>query len=524
MPVAEVMGTIGIVKGIADLVSSITSSKNPKDGYNAGKFLNDASTLLTLKSHAMSISEQARRSIMMYPVLASSSLGDAKLVSNIAKYLEIQYATFTLISIGINHDTTNTTTAEQIMKISAENFRFSELATSSDFARASAEAAKPYTFNNFVNDGPRIGKGAKSTEAIVSQGTIQNPIPSTGNAKLDAYIAAFAQGMKEYSDASYDSMTTNSAKKEENRTINYANDKYTGVVTDFNKTVKNAKELEEKVLKSIDENPEISTIEKIKLKSEFKKYSNDIISNTAKSVQAASGDIEKMIDAKKPTKEATAEFMKSCGSLKAEPTLVKLKFSFDNRQNIEIPIAIKANVHPIGRDEMRMLLESGIEGRMPSIRVAKALSGEINMVKDLVFNMDIADRDQKLYKALGRHPWYQRLQERKMKSKFAIFNKQIKSMGAVLPTSTLVVTKDDLTLSTRIGYNNFLKNEKLMRGLLDSMYLLSIAVYDPELEQVSFFFQGFKDPFIYSVSEISKSGADPNKELNEALLLLSRKM
>jgi hypothetical protein len=59
---------------------------------------------------------------------------------------------------------------------------------------------------------------------------------------------------------------------------------------------------------------------------------------------------------------------------------------------------------------------------------------------------------------------------------------------------------------------------------MQSMFLLSLGVYDPEMETVSFFFSGFKNPFIYTLNDLRKGGQDPNASLFDALRELSRKI
>lgn len=536
---------ISIVRDVSNIAAGTASQANADNGgrnYNVGKAANDASMLLSLKHRAMSISEQARKSIMVYPVLISSSIGDTKIAQNITKYLEIQYAVFTLLAVGINHDMTSTNVREQIMKISAENFKDTSLSTDSDFAKCALEAFTPYRFNEYTRVGPRIGANMKSIEGVIQEVTEQDvidqafdSIDNDNNLTTAEKVLAKTTLKKIINDREKEYESINKEKENVKKSASEVQKDRDALEEEKEewKEIRNGRRIPEYNNpipppgpapidpnkyngKKYTGNPKVDS--KIDYYSQVAKYIlNDAANNSYDKLAGSQRDVESK-------GQMTAQaFEKAISGLKAEPTIIKLDFDLGDNK-ISIPIAIKAAMHPIGSTEMRMLIESGIEGKMPSIRVAKALSGEISMVKDLIFQMDKAERDQKLYKILGRHPWFQRLQERKMKSHFNIFHKAVSGVGNVLPTSSLIVTKNDLTLSTRIPYTTFLKNEKLMKGILDSMYLLSIGVYEPELEQISFFFSGFSDPFIFSMSEISKGGVDANQMLLESLNNLSRKV
>jgi hypothetical protein len=160
---------------------------------------------------------------------------------------------------------------------------------------------------------------------------------------------------------------------------------------------------------------------------------------------------------------------------------------------------------------------------MPSIRNVRAATGELHIVRDLIFEIDKANKDKQIYNRLGRHPWFRKLIERKTASKL---NPWRRGAGerSILPTTTFVITKEDLVLSTKLDFSQFLKNQKLITKIMDSMFLLSIAVYEPELEQITFFYNGFKEPFTYAIKEIKKSNVDSNKDLYESLLNMSRRV
>jgi hypothetical protein len=209
------------------------------------------------------------------------------------------------------------------------------------------------------------------------------------------------------------------------------------------------------------------------------------------------------------------------------PTVINVCFNIANGalgiKEPTVPIAIKANLSAIGTDELRMVLERGIEGSLPSLRYIKAMTGEIAVLKDWIFEIDKARNDKILYKQLGRHPWFRKLLDRKNMSKLNFLKRRFNARS-ILPTTTIIVTKEDLVLSTKLDFSQFLRNSKLIEKIMDSMFLLSIGVYEPDLEQVTFFYNGMNEPMVHSLLEMKKSSKDPNKDLFEALANMSRRM
>ena len=384
----------------------------------------DKITINKLKNQATSISQLAKKSVMLYPVIMSASVGDVKIASDITKYLEIQYGIFTLLALGISTDISSTKAEDVLKVVSAES---SGNIISDRILSQATEDFKEYIFSDKVKQPHRIGK-YYSKEAVHME-----------NAPDDQKV--------------YD------VQEEQD---------------------KREKELNKRQ--------------------------------------------EKLDAINKAMKKVEVNFMSRLPGIKAEPTVLNIETNVGGT-NIRIPIAIKANMHPVKSDEIRMILESGIEGKLPSLRITKALTGEISLIRDLLLQMDKAERDKHLYKTMGRHPWFRQLQDRKLKGNTNLLRRIINSRSStILPTASLIVTKDDLTLSTKLNYSYFLKNEKLLKSIMQSMFLLSLGVYDPEMETVSFFFSGFKNPFIYTLNDLRKGGQDPNASLFDALRELSRKI
>jgi hypothetical protein len=231
-------------------------------------------------------------------------------------------------------------------------------------------------------------------------------------------------------------------------------------------------------------------------------------------------------------------------SVGATPTIVNLKVGKGKDSTVDIPLAIKTNLYGIGTEEIKGIIEQALSGKAYNIlRFVKWRTGELSTLAWL-FNTDIADKDRKLYKNLGKNPWYIDLSKRKMAAKGTSFAKffvnndsgtafskrdeykavkaDINALKDLPPTASLVITKNDLTTATNLNITHFMKNEGLLKNIMKKLYLLCFAVVDPDTETVMFFFDGYTQPFIQKFSDLSKD-KDPNQAMLRVMEELARR-
>lgn len=72
-------------------------------------------------NNTKSITERARKSIFVYPVLFSAGMTDPDIDFKVSKFLEIQYGIFTLMTVGLNPAVENGTIDQYLNSISAES-------------------------------------------------------------------------------------------------------------------------------------------------------------------------------------------------------------------------------------------------------------------------------------------------------------------------------------------------------------------------------------------------------------------
>lgn len=492
---------------------SDTNSPNPTKGSGP---LNDIATLLgdmasnsfdlaTGKFRAKSIAERARRSILMYKVGVSTSVEDLDLSSNIAKYLETMYAIFTMINLGYcPFSDSNDDIRKVIDSVSAESFNPLN-AMNSDVNRSLAIAMKDYA-------PPKIKKGSR--------------LGRNASAESDGW-----DGMSEFLDRwnsgdlpiPVDEMNKDDAK----------------MFIELAKSMNESRLNNEKVLSEVAKREAEAERKEneAKLKELWNKYNLDESYNAKYSKNFTLDDASVKVRQDAFIKKLDAN------DIKAVPTIVSLKTKYG-----EIPLAVKANLYGIAAEEVKSIVESALSGKAYSfLRFVKWRSGEISTLAWL-FNTDLADKDKKLYKSLGKNPWYIDLMKRRAAAKRVSFAKfavnsikddakygsnvskdylkevktDINTMKDLPPTGSLIITKNDLLTATNLDISHFMKNEKLLKSIMKNLYLLCLGIVDPDTESVQFFFDGYTYPFLVKFNDLKK-GKDPNQSLYDTMKELAKR-
>lgn len=441
-------------------------------GKDATGTVGKVSNALSKTEKVKSIAEKAKRSVMMYKVLLSGGIREIELATKINKYLENMYSCFTLLVLGYNPTTSasdNSGLNSIISSVSAESFgsNVTDQKTLKTQEAAFAEASREISFGNEArteeSSKPRIGK-----LAIVSR---------EASDWDQGYDTGHAMGFK---------LGKQEAEKE---LINGKGSLFKAGMEYALKEQQNTKE-KQQILET-----------------------------------------------------AFADRVKAAN--KGEPTIINLNVTTAAGSSIKVPLAIKCNMYAIGTEELRLLIESGISGKATSfLRRMKWRSGEISTLA-WIFGTDLAERDKKLYAKLGRNPFYIELQKRKMASKAGWWKRFLDNLrgkdvdktdntdkafeisgyrGDIPPTSALVATKEDIVAATRLNISHFTKNEGFIAKFMQDAFLLCLGIVDTDLEQVSFFFMGYKEPFVVTFKELENKGDNPDEDLYKAIATLSKKV
>jgi hypothetical protein len=223
----------------------------------------------------------------------------------------------------------------------------------------------------------------------------------------------------------------------------------------------------------------------------------------------------------------SASFIDKLDKITSMPTILKITFIIDG-EPVTVPIVIRANPIAIGSEEIKLFLESVLAGRTYHfMRYFKWKSGEISTMEYLL-GTDLAKRDKQLYKSLGRNPIYIEFMKRKTHSKWNAATKSALTgeKNTIGPTSSMIVTIDDLVSATKLDASRFTKNNNLIKRIMEQTFIMCFGIVDTAMEVVTFYYLGYDQPFRYTYQELISKNSSSSKDaqLEDILLELSRKV
>ena len=375
---------MGMIQDIGDLISDI---KDTVGTVNSDKIFGKMD----------SITKKAKKGIMTYPAIISEGIvdDDPKLAESILKYLEVQYAIFTSIAMGID-------------QVADDPNRVSDHLSS--FYSSEAEDIG-ITFNN-----DPVFRAA-ATRAI--EGATQE-------------YDIFGSEAKKYSG--------DSGKRKPNNNQDNTN---------------------------------------VSAKGNRGRGNND------------SGDLS----------PSTISFSKD--SKRTEPTTLKIPLMIHGKK-VVIPIAFKTIPHIITSSEATGIFRSIAESKPVTVLV-RLLSGEISLIKDLILQVNRASSDADMYAKYRRHPWFRQLAEkrndRRINGLFDLFGSK-GTKKDILPTATLIITKDELESGLSKSLKKFFREAD---GMMDRLMLLGIVVVDTARETVDVLFYGLEGKDTIRIDTIKKN-------------------
>lgn len=195
----------------------------------------------------------------------------------------------------------------------------------------------------------------------------------------------------------------------------------------------------------------------------------------------------------------------------SDPTVIQVKLKMGQGQHeVEFPLSIKVIPRFITDEESSQIF-SYLKEDKPITTFVKLLSGEISLFKDIIFQINRAKSDKKLYSRLGRHPWFRQLLERKNSRRISNFLNFLNHKPSdVLPMCALVVTKDEIEKGYGNLWSKIKKNEE--SSIINKLMLLCLCVVDTTTSIVEFSFHSFKDNDIYKIDTLLKEFSNKGKD------------
>ena len=232
-----------------------------------------------------------------------------------------------------------------------------------------------------------------------------------------------------------------------------------------------------------------------------------------------------------------ADFDKMYSKLgKVKPTIVTLNLFIQDGsgvdRQIQMPLAIKASLQYIDTVDIRDMLEQvKIRGRK-LINFIKMTTGQISFFKDWLLALDSAKNDIERERTIGHTPFFRRLMNNKSRYKFKSIAQTIpfikniiaKKTQQDLPMCTFVIDESELK-SLGFRLNDCVKNRsKYIDPILDQYMLLGIGIVDSANDVIYFFYSGEPDPQIVKISELGTNGETTNisSDLSKAVANMSK--
>lgn len=489
---------MGVVNELFDMVGicSQASKKLKMDPQ-------DVTAVSSLFQKAKSISAQASKYVMEYPVACSTTITDYKVALAITKQVEFDCARFVILASGLNpivdqhkgdsvssHINTLVSSYESFsgVKVSIEPAT-PEMIESGEIYMANYFDRTPYSL---INDDTETSKLAY---------TLEN---NSGSTQTQGQTQQQTQGQSQRQ--SRQSQNNNKGNNDNSGSY-YFIDKNNGIgnnggvqYDDVGAYLDNA---EGKKSAQNGYNPKDD-------------YALD--ADTARSAVRGLHEIDNKLG-------------------KVGPTIVNVRMYVRGGDGtdraVDFPLAIKATLQYVDAIDINQMLNQIDNKSRKLFKVFQLTSGEIKFFKDFLFALDSVKGDVERERLVGNTPFFRRLMSNKSKYRFKTVSNTlpvIKNFVANktqqdLPMCTIVIDESELR-GIKLRLTDCLKNrQKYIDPILDTYMLLGLGIVDSDNGVIHFFYSGEPYPVTCDIEKIGKRGGDNkdfNSDLAKALANMSR--
>jgi hypothetical protein len=473
---------MGALTELLDLVSLGKSTKN-----QLMKNPDDYKAVSSLFTKAKSISAQASKYVMEYPVAVSTTITEYDTALSIAKQVEFDCARFIILASGLNpvvRQGAGDTIEAHINKLMSSYESYSGLkvgirpATEEDIRNGEEYMAKYYSTKEYktMKNQSSFSREANSCAYNFVPGQEADP-----NAKFADYVEFINEWL-----------------------YNNHHDVNGGVYPPFDQIVGL---------------PPSSSSAKIEYDKALQYYNNkkEVIGMSAGS--AAVSDITK-------------------GLGKIGPTIINLKlFIMDANgadREVTFPLAIKASLQYVDAIDIQSMLKQVQTPGKKLFEFIKLTTGQTSFFKDFIFALDSAKGDVERERTIGSTPFFRRLMSNKSKYRFKTVANVIPGLNRLvskkqqsdLPMCTIVVDESELR-PIGLRLSECLKNRaKYIDPILDTYMLLGFGIVDADNEVVHFFYAGENTNITAKISDLAggKGSADATTAMSQALASMTKMM
>lgn len=172
-------------------------------------------------------------------------------------------------------------------------------------------------------------------------------------------------------------------------------------------------------------------------------------------------------------------------------TSMHVRTILTNRTNqtlghMDFMIGVKAMMHPVSSDDIIENVSDGIMKRGKFFKFVRWTTGEIEFVRDFLFNVKDIKQDVSRSRRSNDSRWWSLLKRRR---KISNLRKHTFLPGNILPNTTLVVSTEEVDYLKNNNKIN-LEDISIIDKLMDYYFLLGIVIVDSSTGVAKFLFDG----------------------------------
>ena len=154
-------------------------------------------------------------------------------------------------------------------------------------------------------------------------------------------------------------------------------------------------------------------------------------------------------------------------------------------QYVDFIVGVKAILHPVSSEDMIENIARALQNRSLAFKFLRWTTGEISLVKDLILNLNDMKADA-INRSNGKSPFFSTLKRLKAR-KLGLQNLTVPH--ALIPNATIVITSYEADY-LKNNYALDLRNEKVAKRLISTLFLMSFIVLDEGTNTMSVIYDG----------------------------------
>ena len=187
-------------------------------------------------------------------------------------------------------------------------------------------------------------------------------------------------------------------------------------------------------------------------------------------------------------------------------------------QYVDFIVGVKTILHSVSSSDMIDNIARALQNKSFAFKLLRWTTAEISLFKDIIFNINNIKADA-LNKSNGKSPFFGTLKRLRGK-KFGVYNLTVPH--ALIPNATIVIT----TYEADYLENNYaidVRNEKIVKKLMDSLFLMAFIVMDTGTNTMSVLYDGDSAFQTYSMETLERDNSlNSNKLGREIGRMISR--